>query len=229
MTALWPLGIAIGALLFGATRKKSKAPPGTEELEELEELEVLQPITSPVTPRVTVDDLVIRSPRLPVQDVKPAPNIEIPPIQAPPELVEPRAGTLPVTVVRPPKLPVDLGELSPITVDIPVDIPSGNVRKLDTREAVAAAAYETLIQGPPTGDKELLILFQTQEGTSGSKGFYGPGTGKALIKYGYVPPAPWDWPSNSKASKKDWRDNMLYMANVKDKQRADEWREAANV
>lgn len=184
----------------------------------------------PVSPPIKVDVPPIGTIEIPAPVIVPTPS----PLPALPSLPSvPGFGTMPVggqvpidaTPIKPPiKVPVP----PPDAVPIPAPKPAAPKPDLSTRQGVAAATYAMLMNSEPSRkveDPALLKLYQGQESLD-ADGVYGPATGKSLIKYGFVPPRPFQ--SMSSKAAKNWRDNMNYMAN-KDPQRAEEWRQAAMV
>jgi hypothetical protein len=87
--------------------------------------------------------------------------------------------------------------------------------------------YNSAPSGPPK-DVAMLTAYKKSVGLKDAGHLYGPGTGKSLVIRGVIPPTPWDWPASGTAAyKKEYRDNLLYMGNVKDKARKAEWLAAA--
>lgn len=137
-------------------------------------------------------------------------------------------------VARP--VPIDLGELETIVVDVPEgpvididDIPEG-VEFLDASD-LAVEVYNITIDGIRNlkgSEVRTIKAYQTEQGLK-PDGLYGPDTAESLIQYGFVPASPWIWPkSGASQAKADWRDLTQDMAN-RDPQRADEWAEAGRV
>ncbi len=172
-----------------------------------------------------------RSPGLPripapphVPSPKPIPLPELPPVVIPAPAPPPRPR-------KPPQPPaVVIPGPSPIVIGPPVQPPKKRVPIItDPRKLLAVQLHKHLLSHPKgTEDRSLVKAFQQQEGLKPS-GFYGPGTGKAFIKYAIVPVKPYFWPkSGQAASKANYRQNLLFQAK-QDPARADEWIAAAMV
>lgn len=171
-----------------------------------------------------VDDLIPINPTLP--DV----------IETPPVLTEPPADLPPpppeFTTQPIPERP-DVEPLEPLEPIEPIEPPEPSASPIDPRAELATDTFNMLTESreanparPRVLDKELLKLFQAQEGLKPS-GFYGMGSGLGFLKYGFVPVKPWDWSRAGKTKEqRRWRNEMLTMAR-QDPQRAEEWQAAA--
>ena len=81
--------------------------------------------------------------------------------------------------------------------------------------------------GGPVKDIPLLQQYKKSVGLSDTT-LYGPGTGQSLMTRGIIPPTPWDWPpTDTKTHRTKYKNNLLYMGNIKDTARKTEWHAAA--
>jgi peptidoglycan hydrolase-like protein with peptidoglycan-binding domain len=121
---------------------------------------------------------------------------------------------------------------TPFSADSPLPgiVPPAAPRLVDVsadRSLAARLALHLHRSEPGSEDRQLVELFQRTMGLNAT-GAYGPGTAKALIRYGHVPPSPFYWPSQgSVREKKSYRDALLREA-ARDAQRAPEWSAAAS-
>jgi hypothetical protein len=115
---------------------------------------------------------------------------------------------------------------SPLPGFVPAMMPQG----VDSRRALAACIAQMLTHTEPgREDRDMVKVFQMQEGQKAS-GYYNPATAAALAaRYGIVPPKPFYWPKTATGkSKSNYRAQLAALA-VKDPQRAEEWQRAAQV
>jgi len=95
------------------------------------------------------------------------------------------------------------------------------------RSLAARLALHLSSAAPGAEDRELVETFQRVKGLNPT-GNYGPGTARALMRYGLVPPPPFYWPEkHSGRERREYRNDLLREAN-KDPQRAREWNAAAS-
>ncbi len=101
-------------------------------------------------------------------------------------------------------------------------------KSIEPRAALAARVAHNLATTDPGGeDRNLLQLFQMQEGLKAS-GQYNPSTGAALaLQHGIIPPWPRAWTtSGTRKSKANYR-SMLLQCAQREPQRREEWEAAA--
>lgn len=115
---------------------------------------------------------------------------------------------------------------SPLPGLIPEEAPTEEVA---AERALAATVAHNLHFAPPEGeDRELVAQFQALCGLNVT-GAYGPGTAKALIQYGFVPPRVRYWPSKGTLqARADYKATLLAQAK-RDRPRSAEWLAAARA
>lgn len=141
----------------------------------------------------------------------------------------PQPDPSPPSVILPPPKSVPVPEIPRLPDPPKITAPPKVTPIADPRHALAeqtAVMLRSATKG--SEDKALVTAFQTQEGLKPS-GFYGPGSGLAMLKYNIIPPKPFYFPTRGTAeSKANYRRNLLFQAE-KDPKRAAEWQAAAMV
>ena len=100
-------------------------------------------------------------------------------------------------------------------------------------QQLATLLVHHLVTHPATGSEDRTLVANFQRSVRGLQvtGFYGPGTAYALITggTGHVPPKPRYWPKEGTAGSKATYARKLLEQAQRDPQRAEEWRQAAEV
>jgi peptidoglycan hydrolase-like protein with peptidoglycan-binding domain len=113
---------------------------------------------------------------------------------------------------------------------LPGVVPLAAPRLVDVsadRSLAARLALHLLRSEQGTESKPLVEQFQRLIGLNPT-GNYGPGTARALMRYGHVPVNPYYWPSQGSGREKAEYRSALYREAARDPQRAVEWNAAAS-